>query len=141
MAEAKNAQEREVVKFFEILSSGDLEALRAFLHPDASWQPMVKPGIPGAGLHHPRDVIIDDFLAPVRGLFIPGDPKVHIDSIVSTGDRVMLETRGIGTLSDGREYNNNYAWAFELKDGKVWKIREYMDSAYIARLFADQPAA
>lgn len=135
MAEAGNAQEREVIKFFEILSSGDLEKLRAFLHPDASWQPMVKPGIPGAGLHHPRDAIIDEFLAPVRGLFIPGDPKVHIDSIVSSGDKVMLETRGIGTLSDGREYNNLYAWAFELKDGKVWKIREYMDSAYISSLF------
>src|SRR5690606_11616012 len=87
MAEPKTAQEREVVKFFETLSSGDLEALRAMLHADASWTPMVKPGIPGAGVHHPRDKIIDEFLAPVRGLFVPGDPKVHIDAIVSDGDR------------------------------------------------------
>src|SRR5690606_28878804 len=100
----KTAQEREVVKFFETLSSGDLEALRAMLHADASWTPMVKPGIPGAGVHHPRDKIIDEFLAPVRGLFVPGDPKVHIDAIVSDGDRIMVETRATGTLSDGRTY-------------------------------------
>jgi uncharacterized protein len=137
MAQPKNAQEQTVVDFFRILSSGDLEALREFLHPDASWTPMLKPGIPGAGVHHPRDAIIDGFLAPVRGLFKPGDPKVHIDAIISDGDRIMVESSSTGTLSDGRKYDNLYAWAFELKDGKVWKIREYMDSAYVASLFPD----
>ncbi len=53
-------------------------------------------GVPGAGVHGPRDKIVDEFLAPVRGLFVPGDPKTTVDRMVSSGDTVMCESRGIG---------------------------------------------
>ncbi len=53
-AVAKNREEQTVLDFFRILSSGELEAIRATLHPDAEWRPMVK-DIPGAGVHAPRD--------------------------------------------------------------------------------------
>jgi hypothetical protein len=71
----------------------------------------------------------------VRGLFKPGDPKVHMDTITSNGSLVMTETHGLGTLADGRPYENYYAWAVEIKDGKIFAIREYMDSFYVAGLF------
>jgi uncharacterized protein len=133
-ATPRNMQEQTILDFFRILSSGELEAIRATLHPDAEWRPMVQ-NIPGAGVHHPRDYIVDKFLAPVRGMFVPGDPKTTVHRLVSHGDYVMCESRAIGKLPDGRVYDNHYAWAFELKDGLVWRIREYMDSHYIASLF------
>jgi ketosteroid isomerase-like protein len=68
-------------------------------------------------------------------MFVPGDPKTTVNKILSDGDYVMCESRAIGKLPDGRVYDNHYAWAFELKDGLVWRIREYMDSHYIANLF------
>ncbi|MET0280013.1 MAG: nuclear transport factor 2 family protein [Steroidobacteraceae bacterium] len=131
---ARTAQEQLVLDFFRILSSGELEAIRATLHPEAQWRPMVE-NIPGAGVHGPRDYIVDQFLGPVRGMFAPGDPKTTVHSIVSAGDFVMCESRGLGKLADGRIYDNRYAWALELKDGLVYRIREYMDSHYIATLF------
>jgi ketosteroid isomerase-like protein len=133
-ATAKTRQEQVVLDFFRILSSGDLEAIRKTLHPDAEWRPMVE-NIPGAGVHRPRDYIVDQFLAPVRGMFAPGDPKTTVNTIASAGDFVMCESRGLGKLADGRTYDNRYAWAVELKDGLVYRIREYMDSHYIATLF------
>lgn len=133
-AVAQTPQEQTVLDFFRILSSGDLEAIRATLHPDAEWRPMVE-NIPGAGVHRPRDYIVDQFLAPVRGMFAPGDPKTTVNTICSRGDFVMIESRAIGKIADGRTYDNRYAWAIELKDGLVWRIREYMDSHYIATLF------
>ena len=57
-ATAKTSQEQIVLDFFRILSSGELEAIRKTLHPDAQWRPMVE-NIPGAGVHGPRDVIVD----------------------------------------------------------------------------------
>ena len=134
MADPKTPQERLVVQFFETLSTGELEKVRALLHPDATWTVMVK-GVPGAGSHGPRDYIIDSFLAPVRGLFKDGDPKVFVDKVASSGDFVMAETRGVGLLADGRTYDNKYAWGVETKDGKVFALREYMDSFYISQLF------
>jgi hypothetical protein len=134
MLSARTPEETLVLEFFRILSTGDLEAIRATLHPDATWRPMVE-GVPGAGVHGPRDRIVDEFLAPVRGLFMPGDPKTSVDRMVSDGDTVMCESRGTGTLRDGRAYNNRYAWSIDVRDGKIFAIREYMDSNYVATLF------
>jgi uncharacterized protein len=135
MVTARTPQEQLVLDFFRILSSGDLEAIRAALHPDATWHPMVE-GVPGAGIHGPpRDKIVDEFLAPVRGLFVPGDPKTTVDRLVSSGTTVMCESRGIGTLRDGRSYHNRYAWSIDVSGGKIFAIREYMDSHYVATLF------
>jgi ketosteroid isomerase-like protein len=124
-------QNEQIVRnFFKVLSTGELENIRKTLHADASWTPMVK-SVPGAGVHAPRDVIVDKFLAPVRGLFEDGDPKTTIDNIFAKGNVVCVESRGHGKLRNGKIYDNQYCWVIEVKDGLVWKIREYMDSHYV----------
>jgi ketosteroid isomerase-like protein len=133
MVKANNKYERLYLEFFATLSSGDLEKIRATFHEDAVWQVQVK-GILGEGSHRGRKAIVDDFLAPVRGLFKPGDPKVTVTAIASTGALVMGECTSRGTLMDGREYANLYVFVIEFKDGKVHRLREYMDSLYTARL-------
>ena len=138
MVNADNENEAFVLKFFETLSSGDLVRLRELFHEEATWTPMVR-GIPGEGVHRGRAGIVDRFLAPVRGQFRPGDPKVLPDTIASKGDLVLIETRGLGRLADGRPYENRYAWAVEVRDGKIFAVREYMDSLYVARLFQFEP--
>lgn len=144
MVAARNANEQAVLDFFKTLSSGDLDALSGLLDKDASWEPMVRE-IPGAGRHQGRDTIINEFLAPVRGAFRPGEPKVDVDVMVSDADRVVAETRAFGhKADDGRVYDNRYVWVFELRGGKVLNIREYMDSLYTARFWGmipDGPAA
>jgi ketosteroid isomerase-like protein len=133
MVKPSNEYERLYLEFFATLSSGDLEKIRATFHEDAVWQVQVK-GILGEGSHRGRKAIVDDFLAPVRGLFVPGDPKVTVTAIASQGPLVMGECTGRGTLADGREYANLYVFVIEFKDGRVHQLREYMDSLYIARL-------
>jgi ketosteroid isomerase-like protein len=133
MVKADNEYERLYLEFFATLSSGDLERIRATFHEDAVWQVQVK-GILGEGSHRGRKAIVDDFLAPVRGLFKPGDPKVTVTAIASAGPLVMGECTSRGTLMDGREYANLYVFVIEFKDGKVHRLREYMDSLYTARL-------
>jgi ketosteroid isomerase-like protein len=130
---AKNENEQLVLDFFEVLSSGDLEKLRAFFHDKSVWKPMVT-DIPGAGEHVGMD-IIDVFLAPVRGMFAPGDPKVTVNAIFSDGNVVGVESTSLGKLSDGRTYDNMYAWVFRVSNGKVDRLHEYMDSHYTAKLF------
>jgi hypothetical protein len=122
--------EQIVRDFFATLSTGELENIRAILHPEARWIPMVK-NVPGAGVHTPRDVIVDEFLAPVRGIFEDGDPKTVIDNIFAKGNMVCVESRGMGKLRNGNTYNNQYCWVIEVQDGLVHTIREYMDSQYV----------
>lgn len=137
MVQAANAAEQLVLDFFEVLSSGDLEKLRRFYHDQSVWEPKVK-DIAGAGKHIGMD-IIDKFLAPVRGMFKPGDPKVHVHTMFSrandSGTWVCVESNSTGGLPDGKLYDNDYCWVFEISNGKIDKMREYMDSHYTAKLF------
>ncbi len=134
MIHADTANERLVVDFFTTLSTGDLERVRDFFHDEATWEPMVK-DIPGVGVHRGKKGIVDDFLKPIRGMFAPGDPKVTLTSIASKGALVIAESKGSGRTADGRPYDNLYCWALEIKDGKIFRLREYMDSLYISKLF------
>ncbi len=129
MSEAEH-NEALVRNFFAVLSTGELEKIRETLHPDASWTPMVK-DVPGAGVHQPRDVIVDKFLAPVRGFFEDGDPKTTVNNIFCKGNLVCAETRALGKLRNGNTYDNLYCWVIEVKDDLIFVIREYMDSQYV----------
>jgi uncharacterized protein len=130
---AQNANEQLVLDFFAVLSSGNLERLRAFYHDGSVWEPKVK-DIAGAGRHVGMD-IIDKFLAPVRGMFEPGDPKIHVHHMFSAGKAVCVESNSTGKTMDGKIYDNDYCWVFEVSDGKIDAMREYMDSHYTAKLF------
>jgi len=133
MVKASNEAEQAYLQFLETLSSGDLEKIRATFHDEAVWQVQVK-GILGEGAHRGKKAIVDEFLAPVRGMFKPGDPKLSVTSLASRGSLVLGEVEARGTFADGRPYENLYVFVIEIKDGKVWRLREYMDSFYVAKL-------
>lgn len=133
MGEVEKHNEQIVRHFFDTLSSGDLERLRMLLHEQATWAVMAT-GIQGAGEKKGRKAIIDDFLGPVRGLFVPGDPKVLIQHLILQGPYAAVEARGLGRFKNGKEYNNRYAFMIEIKDDKVFALREYMDSYYVSTL-------
>src|SRR3954464_9039234 len=84
MVSGDTDNERTVLEFFRILSTGDLEAIRQTLHDEVTWTPQVK-DIPGAGTYHGKKGVCDDFLGPVRGMFAPGDPKTTVKTIASKG--------------------------------------------------------
>jgi uncharacterized protein len=134
MVTADNANEQLVMTWFQKLSDGDFDALKALLHPDATWKVQVQ-GVQGAGVHRGPVGIIDEFLKPVRlGLFKEGDPKLPIDNILSKGPLVAVECHGEGQMKSGKEYRNLYCWMVEVKDQKIFAIREYMDSYYVSTL-------
>jgi len=133
--EGRSESEQLVLQFFATLSAGDLEGVRRMLHDEATWKPQMR-SVPGAGLHRGPGGIVDDFLEPIGGLFRLGDPKILVDTIASRGDFVMIESHSGGCLADGRPYENLYAWAVEVRDGKIYALREYFDSHYVMQLTA-----
>jgi ketosteroid isomerase-like protein len=98
------------------------------LHPDATWEVMRVD--PGERFCAGRDAIVDELLAPVRGRFVHGDPKVSVRTLFASGDVVAAETQADGTMLDGSSDHNRYAWMIELDGDLVRGVREYMDTAY-----------
>lgn len=124
----------EVVRrFFATLSTGDFAAIGEFFDDESEWTTgnVSRTGPAPKG----RRAIIEDFLRPVReGLFEPGDPKVDIQRLLVDGDWVAAETVGRGTLRNGEAYHNQYAFVLQVAGDKIRFLKEYMDTAYAARV-------
>jgi len=54
-----------------------------------------------------------------------------IVSMTAEEDRVACETEGASTLVNGKPYNNQYFMLFFLRQGKIYRLHEYMDSKLV----------
>jgi uncharacterized protein len=134
-----NAKET-VQALYAAYASGDPERIRAVLDPDVVWvAPAGNATQVALGLGDPDDA------GPPRGLndldreaivaFMAHDyPRFFTDvafesrSMISEGDLVLTEHRMTATLPNGRPYVNDYCFAYEVADGRIKSIREYMDT-------------
>jgi hypothetical protein len=57
-----------------------------------------------------------------------GDVANDFRTVVAEGETVVVEHRLSATLPNGRPYVNDYCFVYEVRDEKVWRIREYMDT-------------
>jgi len=57
--------------------------------------------------------------------------------LTAEGDRVCAETESHGELLDGRVYENNYHFVFEIRDGRITEVREYSCSYTAAKVFGN----
>ena len=51
--------------------------------------------------------------------------------LTAEADRVAAEIAGKATLINGTPYNNQYHFLFFLHDGRIYKIKEYMDTKLV----------
>ena len=124
---------KEVVRsFFATLSSGDMDAVAGFFDERSTWgigfaeDPSVRTG--------PQE-IVHDFLVPIReGLFEPANPKVAIVNLWADGDWVIAECVGTGPMRNGNAYRNVYAFLLRVEGSHIREMREYMDTAYAAKV-------
>lgn len=133
MTEPLSQNEASAVRFFEVLSSGDLQLLKTFFTEDAVWT-VIPVSIPGSGAHVGKVAICDEFLAPVRGMFNPGDPKLAVTNVFGKGTNVAVETHTTGGFPDGKKYDNRYCWILVFEGELVKAVREYMDGGYVSTL-------
>ncbi|MCB2076777.1 MAG: nuclear transport factor 2 family protein [Novosphingobium sp.] len=58
--------------------------------------------------------------------------ELSIHSIIAEGDSVALEAESHGVIAaSGAVYNNHYHFHFEIRDGLIRRIREYMDTHHV----------
>jgi hypothetical protein len=73
-----------------------------------------------------RDAIVA-FMAYNFARFFGGVDN-NFRTVVAEGESVVVEHRLSATLPNGRSYVNDYCFVYEVRWGKVWRIREYMDT-------------
>jgi ketosteroid isomerase-like protein len=129
-----------VMALYQAYGSGEAARIGALLHEDVTW--IAPPGNAtqvafglgraedaGApyGANTLRHADIVRFMAYNFARFF-GAPRNEFRAIAAQGERVYVEHRLAATLPNGRAYVNDYCFAFEVSEGKVRAIREYMDT-------------
>ena len=128
MSIEKNVQ---VVKdFFAAIGSGDKQRVLALVAEDIEW---IVPGEdwPLAGTHRGHAGIAD-VLQKASGEIETAYPKPP--EFVAQGDRVLVIGVATGKIkATNRAFRDDWVFAITVRNGKVTKIREYIDTQALAR--------
>ena len=112
-----------IQSFFEAMSEGDTDAIVNAYHPEGRVETMGNTLISGSrGLDE-----IKSFAPAVLESF-PNKLKFTIKNITAEDNRVAVEAESTGEHVSGQHYNNQYHFLFELKDEKIYRLKEYMDT-------------
>lgn len=125
-----------VLAFIEAINRNDVPAALEYLAEDATW--WLPPALPGVGgTHRGRDAILRDFMVPVAALFQPGSLRIEPVGTTVEGERVAVEWVARARSTADAPYENHYHVLFEVRDGRILAVREYLDALTVQRtLFA-----
>lgn len=65
-----------------------------------------------------------------------GGVTVSFGEITAEENRVAMEAETRGVLPDGRVYTNVYHYLFTFRDGKVLRVKEFLDTQSAAEFFS-----
>lgn len=121
-----------VTDFLKVFSAGDIDGVVAGLHDDATW--WVAGDIEGmSGTYTKQEMA--NLLPNFTGIYKAGALRITPSEMTAEGDRVAVEAEGYAELSNGREYKPVYHFLFEIKDGKIGRVKEYMDTHHAFAIF------
>ena len=118
-----------VKEYVTAVLSGDREAVRSLFAEDATWT-LHAGSLPMSGTYEGRDSIFDEFLAQALGHYQPGSISLEITGLTAEDDRVVLQWTSRALTADGRPYENGCIGVFQVRDGRIAAVREYMDTLY-----------
>lgn len=118
--------------FLATFSTGNVDAILGSMTDDATW--WVSGQVDGmSGTYDPSR--FGDLLRDAFELYVGGALRITPTSMIAEGDRVAVEAEGFVQMVNGREYRPRYHFLFEIRDEKISKVREYMDTMHAWETF------
>jgi ketosteroid isomerase-like protein len=126
--------------FYAALQKADRPRLLELLAPDAVWIPPVAAPVERT---EGAQAIVDALGGQiVRQTFDLSKPfALEIRRIVADGDVAVVQQRLTATAkATGLDYDNQYCWVYEVRDGRIAVLEEYADTIVAGRAmgFLDQ---
>ena len=127
---AQQNQQR-VEDYLEAICAGDHERAFAAFAEDASWK--TPPSMPWPSLFEGRQAIFDGYFAVDKGLFTTGMSSYDLETtnILSAGGHVVVEMVHRSEGLNGKRYETEHCLVFEVREGLIQAVREYIDSHYL----------
>jgi ketosteroid isomerase-like protein len=121
-----------VADFLEAFSRGDVNGVLQRMADDATW--WVAGTLNGmSGIYEKQ--AFGALLRGVKTIYKAGAMQFEPKAMVAEDSFVAVEATSYAELNNGRIYSNQYHLLFEIRDGKVLRVKEYMDTQHAHAIF------
>jgi ketosteroid isomerase-like protein len=83
-----------------------------------------------------------DFLAGTfakLGKVLPNGAQLVVEHLLVKDDQAVVELHSLGTAKNGFRFDNRYCWVVHFDGDTIDRVRAYLDSTMVARLFEENP--
>jgi uncharacterized protein len=119
-----------VQRFMAAFSAGEMATALAMMDDEATW--WVAGSMPISGTYTKE--AFAKLLAGI-GDAVTGPIVLTPKEFTAEGNRVAVETESLTHTKTGRTYNNFYHFLFEIRDGKILRVKEYLDTMHTYAVF------
>jgi ketosteroid isomerase-like protein len=125
-----------VREIFKGLENGDGAAFFAHVADNVDW--IVEGTHPLAGHYLSKKAFIEGTFAKLSKV-LPQGAELHTENVIVQDNQAVVELHSLATAKNGMRFDNRYCWVVYFKDGVIARVRAYLDSAMVARLFEENP--
>lgn len=120
---------------FSNLETGHSDQFFERVRDDVDWTVMGTH--PLAGHYRSKRAFLDATFARL-GKVLKDGVILKVVDLHMDGDVAIVELRALSTANNGKPFDNTYCWVCTFdRDGRIAKVRAYLDSALVARLIEE----
>jgi hypothetical protein len=127
-----------VREIFKGLENGDGATFFEHVADNVDW--IVEGTHPLAGHYRSKQAFIEGTFAKLSQV-LPQGAQLHVEDLIVKDDEAVVELHSLATAKTGMRFDNRYCWVVYFRDGVIVRVRAYLDSAMVARLFEENPIA
>ena len=125
-----------VREIFRGLESGDGAAFFEHVADDVDWTVMGTH--PLAGHYLSKKAFREGTFAKL-GQVLTGGAQLRVEHLIVEGNQAIVELHSLATARNGMRFDNYYCWVVYFRGEMIVRVRAYLDSAMVARLFEENP--
>jgi ketosteroid isomerase-like protein len=73
------------------------------------------------------------------GKVLPQGTQLRVKHMLIQGNEVAVELHSLATAKNGMRFDNRYCWIVYFQGNLIVRVRAYLDSALVTRLFEENP--
>jgi ketosteroid isomerase-like protein len=128
--------EAYVREVFRGLEQGD--GKKFFDHVDDNVDWIVEGTHPLAGHYHSKSDFISGTFAKLDKV-LPEGAELVLENLLVKDDQAVVELHSLATAKNGFRFDNRYCWIVHFDGETIDRVRAYLDSVMVARLFEENP--
>jgi uncharacterized protein len=125
-----------VREIFRGLETGDGAAFFRHVADNVDWTVMGTH--PLAGHYRSKQAFVEGTFAKLNQVLNQG-AELYVEHLFVKDSDAVVELKSRATAKNGMRFDNRYCWVVHFEGETIVHVRAYLDSAMVARLFAENP--